>query len=147
MRALVQRVSEASVTVNGSLSGEIAKGLLVFIAIRHDDTELHAEKLAAKVVDLRIFPDATGKMNVSVRGIAGELLIVSQFTLYAVTQKGHRPSYSVAAKPEDAERLYSYFVNLCQASGLRVATGVFQAHMQVRLLNDGPVTMMCAAEG
>jgi D-tyrosyl-tRNA(Tyr) deacylase len=86
-------------------------------------------------------------MNISLREIAGELLIVSQFTLYAVTHKGHRPSYSLAATPEDAERLYTYFVNLCQASGLRVATGVFQAHMQVRLLNDGPVTMMCAAEG
>jgi D-tyrosyl-tRNA(Tyr) deacylase len=146
MRALVQRVSEASVTVDGSLTGQIARGLLVFLGVRYDDTEARAQQLASKIAQLRIFPDSDGKMNLSLKDIAGQMLIVSQFTLYAETDKGNRPSYSQAAKPEAAKQLYSYFIQVCRNKGLSVATGLFQAHMQVRLINDGPVTVMCYAE-
>ncbi|HEY3939460.1 MAG TPA: D-aminoacyl-tRNA deacylase [Bryobacteraceae bacterium] len=146
MRALVQRVSEASVTVDGSIIGQITTGLLVFLAIRYDDTEARAAQLASKIVQLRIFPDSQHKMNLSVMDIAGELLIVSQFTLYAETGKGNRPSYSQAARPEAAQQLYRYFIQICRDRGLSVAAGRFQAHMQVRLTNDGPVTVMCYAE-
>lgn len=146
MRALVQRVSEASVTVDDSVVGEIGRGLLVFLGVRHDDTELHAKQLAQKVVQLRVFPDDEGKMNRSVREISGSLLIVSQFTLYGNTQKGNRPSYTEAAKPELALHLYRCFVNYCSEMGIMVQTGTFQAHMQVRLINDGPVTLLCYSE-
>jgi D-tyrosyl-tRNA(Tyr) deacylase len=146
MRALVQRVSEASVTVDGSITGQIARGLLVFLGLRHDDTEARAEQLASKITQLPIFPDSEGKMNLSLKDIGGQILIVSQFTLYAETDKGNRPSYSQAAKPEAAKRLYSYFIQICREKGLSVATGLFQAHMQVRLINDGPVTVMLYAE-
>ncbi len=147
MRALVQRVSEASVTVDGALAAEIGAGLLVFLAIRRDDTPEHAEQLAQKVIRLRIFSDEAGKMNRSVSDISGELLIVSQFTLYGETRKGNRPSYSDAANSELAERLYQYFIEVCREKGAKVSTGIFQAHMQVRLVNNGPVTLMCCAEG
>ena len=146
MRALVQRVSEASVTVNNSITGQIDAGLLVFLAVRHDDTEQRAEQLAQKVVHLRIFPDHEGKMNRSLSDFGGELLVVSQFTLYGDTRKGNRPSYSEAARPELAERLYEHFVNICRKSGIRVCTGIFQANMEVRLVNQGPVTLMCYSE-
>ncbi len=146
MRALVQRVSEAKVTVDGQVSGEIGFGLLVFLGVKYNDTEEHANQLASKVAQLRIFPDAGGKMNLSVVDIGGELLIVSQFTLYGETHKGNRPSYSQAAPPEIAERLYKYFVKVCSGKGLRVATGIFRARMTVQLVNDGPVTLMCCAE-
>ncbi len=146
MRALVQRVSEASVLVDGSVIGNIGTGLLVFLGIRHDDTEAHAQHLAKKVIQLRIFPDNEGKMNRSVRDISAELLVISQFTLYGNTRKGNRPSYSEAAPPEIARRLYEYFVEICRESGITVGTGVFQAHMSVRLVNDGPVTLMCYSE-
>jgi D-tyrosyl-tRNA(Tyr) deacylase len=146
MRALVQRVSEASVTVDGSITGQIARGLLVFLGVRYDDTEGRADQLANKISQLRIFPDREGKMNLSLKEIAGEILIVSQFTLYAETGKGNRPSYSQAAKPETAKQLYSYFIQICRDKGFSVATGLFQADMQVRLINDGPVTVMCYAE-
>jgi D-tyrosyl-tRNA(Tyr) deacylase len=146
MRALVQRVSEASVSVDGSVIGQIATGLLVFLAIRYDDTEGRAAQLASKIAQLRIFPDSQRKMNLSVTDIAGELLIVSQFTLYAETGKGNRPSYSQAARPDAAQQLYRYFIQICRDRGLSVATGLFQAHMQVRLTNDGPITVMCYAE-
>lgn len=146
MRALVQRVSEASVSVDGSIIGQIATGLLVFLAIRYDDTEGRAAQLASKIAQLRIFPDSQRKMNLSVTDIAGELLIVSQFTLYAETGKGNRPSYSQAARPDAAQQLYRYFIQICRDRGLSVATGLFQAHMQVRLTNDGPITVMCYAE-
>ena len=147
MRALVQRVSRAKVTVKSQTTGAIGTGLVVFLAVRHDDTPLRAEQLAQKVAQLRVFPDAEGKMNRSVIEIAGELLIVSQFTLYGDTRKGNRPSYSEAAKPDLAERLYEYFIEICRGKGIRVSTGIFQAHMQVDLVNEGPVTLMCSAEG
>lgn len=146
MRALVQRVSEASVTVNGSVAGEIGRGLLVFLGVRHDDTEVRAKQLAQKVVHLRVFPDDEGKMNLSVHEVSGAVLIVSQFTLYGNTQKGNRPSYSEAAKPDLALHLYHCFVNYCGETGIRVETGIFQAHMQVRSINDGPVTLLCYSE-
>lgn len=117
----------------------------MFVGIRHDDTPQHAEKLANKVIRLRVFPDEAGKMNLSVSDIGGELLIVSQFTLYGDTARGNRPSYSDAAAPELAQTLYEHFVGVC-GFNLRVATGIFQAHMEVHLVNDGPVTLMCYAE-
>lgn len=143
MRALVQRVSEASVTVDGSITGEIGGGLLVFLGVRHDDTELEAKQLAQKVVHLRVFPDGEGKMNLSVQEVSGALLIVSQFTLYGNTQKGNRPSYTEAAKADLALHLYDCFVKYCRETGITVETGIFQAHMQVRSINDGPVTLLC----
>ena len=146
MRALVQRVSEASVTVEGAITGRIGRGLLVFLGVRFDDTRHRAEALARKVIQLRIFSDDSDKMNRSLRDISGELLVVSQFTLYGDAAKGNRPSYSEAARPDIAEPLYDYFVQVCRDSGLSVATGIFQARMQVRLVNDGPVTLMCYSE-
>ncbi|MBV9303639.1 MAG: D-tyrosyl-tRNA(Tyr) deacylase [Acidobacteriaceae bacterium] len=147
MRALVQRVSEASVFVDRSLAGQIKRGLLVLLGIKFDDTRDRAELLARKVIQLRIFPDDVGKMNRSLADISGELLVVPQFTLYGETSKGNRPSYSEAARPEIAEPLYEYFVTICRDFGISVSTGVFQAHMEVRLVNDGPVTLMCYTEG
>jgi D-aminoacyl-tRNA deacylase len=146
MRVLVQRVSQADVTVNGTVVGEIGSGLAVFLGIRRGDTVLQAEKLVQKVTQLRVFPDRNEKMNLSVLDTSGELLIVSQFTLYGDTRKGSRPSYSEAAPPEIAEPLYDYFVELCRKRGVSVATGIFQAHMDVRLVNDGPVTLLCCSE-
>lgn len=146
MRALVQRVSEASVLVDSSTVGQIQKGLLIFLGIRQDDTEAQAEQLATKIGQLRIFPDSDGKMNLSLSDISGEMLIVSQFTLYGDTRKGNRPSYLDAAKPEKALALYECFIEKCRSRGFPVATGVFQAHMEVRLINDGPVTIWCDTE-
>jgi len=146
MRALVQRVSEASVLVNSSTVSQIQKGLLIFLGIRQDDTEAQAEQLATKIGQLRIFRDSDGKMNLSLRDISGEMLIVSQFTLYGDTRKGNRPSYLDAAKPEKALALYECFIEKCRSRGFPVATGIFQAHMEVRLINDGPVTIWCDTE-
>jgi D-tyrosyl-tRNA(Tyr) deacylase len=146
MRALVQRVSEASVAVQGSVTGHIGTGLLVLLGIRSDDTPARGELLARKVVQLRIFPDEEDKMNRSLLDISGEMLVVPQFTLYGETDKGNRPSYSRAARPEMAEPLYEYFLKACRDRGVSVSTGIFQAHMQVRLINDGPVTLMCYSE-
>jgi D-tyrosyl-tRNA(Tyr) deacylase len=146
MRALVQRVSQASVTVNAKLVSEIRRGLLVFLGIRESDCEADATKLAKKVASLRIFPDINGKMNLSLRAISGEMLIVSQFTLYGDTAGGNRPSYSEAAKPATAEPLYEIFIQQCKNQGVTVVTGVFGAHMEVALVNDGPVTLICSSE-
>jgi D-aminoacyl-tRNA deacylase len=146
MRALVQRVSEASVAVQGLVTGHIGGGLLVLLGIRSDDTPARGELLARKVVQLRIFPDEQGKMNRSLLDVSGEMLVVPQFTLYGETDKGNRPSYSRAARPEMAEPLYDYFLKVCRDRGVSVSTGIFQAHMQVRLINDGPVTLMCYSE-
>lgn len=146
MRALVQRVTEANVTVDGSVMGQIGKGLVVLLGIRHDDCTSRADKLVRKVTRLRIFADEEGKMNRSLLEVSGELLVISQFTLYGDTRKGNRPSYSDAARPELAGQLYEYFVRECRATGALTSTGIFQAQMKVHLVNDGPVTLMCSVE-
>ncbi|MFZ0589548.1 MAG: D-aminoacyl-tRNA deacylase [Bryobacteraceae bacterium] len=146
MRALLQRVSEAKVVVDGETTGSVKAGLLVLLAVHEQDTEVQAERLAEKILHLRIFPDERGKMNLSVVDVKGEILIVSQFTLYGDTSKGTRPSYSHAAPPEQALRLYETFVTICHNTKLKVATGRFQASMQVHLVNDGPVTLLCEVE-
>jgi D-tyrosyl-tRNA(Tyr) deacylase len=146
MRALLQRVSEAKVTAGGFVTGQIGTGLLVFLGIGNNDTKRDAELVARKIAQLRIFPDEQGKMNLSLTDIFGELLIVSQFTLYADATKGNRPSYSGAAKPDAAVELYEYFIRVCRDRGFRVETGTFQAQMQVHLINDGPVTIMYDSE-
>ena len=146
MRALVQRVSEASVSVGGAVTGLIGSGLLVFLGIHRNDSEPQVEQVAGKVLRLRVFPDDEGKMNRSLIDISGELLVISQFTLYGDTRKGNRPSYSEAAAPEKARQLYERFIGVCRQAGVKVETGVFQAHMDVRLVNDGPVTLMCYSE-
>jgi D-tyrosyl-tRNA(Tyr) deacylase len=143
VKAVIQRVSEARVEVNGQVSGRIGPGLLVLLGIRKGDTEADAAYLADKVLGLRIFADAQGKMNLSLLDTGGELLIVSQFTLHGDVRKGRRPSFDAAAAPADAERLYSRVVELCRLRGVTVATGVFQAMMSVFLINDGPVTIIC----
>ena len=143
MRALVQRVTEASVTVDGETVGSIKAGLCVFLGVGRHDIEQDARKLAAKVVTLRIFSDEGGKMNRSLLDLQAELLVVPQFTLYGDTSSGNRPSYSEAAPPEIARGLFEIFITCCREYCLSVANGVFQAHMQVRLLNDGPITLLC----
>ena len=146
MRALVQRVTEASVTVEGVVTGQIGMGLVIFLGVKQGDTERESLRLAKKVVHLRVFNDAQGKMNLSVGEIGGCLLIVSQFTLYGDTSKGNRPSYSEAARPETAKCLYEVFIDACKKFGVAVSAGVFQAQMDVRLINSGPVTLMCTSE-
>lgn len=142
MRAVVQLVREASVTVEGKITGSIGKGLLILLGVGRDDTAKDVTFLAEKCVNLRIFADRGGRMNHSVRDIGGEILVVSQFTLLGDCRKGRRPSYSSAAPPEQAEQLYRLFVNEIDRLGIPVATGKFQAMMEVRLLNDGPVTLL-----
>jgi D-tyrosyl-tRNA(Tyr) deacylase len=143
MRALIQRVREARVEVDGQTVGAIGQGMLVFLGITHGDGDEQAELLARKVVQLRIFPDDAGKMNRSLLDVSGKLLIISQFSLYGDTRKGNRPSYSGAARPEAAKPLYERFVELCRQKGVAVETGIFQAHMDVYLVNDGPITLLC----
>jgi len=142
MRAVVQRVSRAKVTVNGWTAGEIGRGLLVLLGVGQTDTEADAAYLSEKVVGLRIFEDEDGKMNRSVRDVSGSVLVVSQFTLYGDVRRGKRPSFDEAAPPEAARRLYELFVQKIQAAGLRCETGRFQEMMQVELVNDGPVTIL-----
>ncbi|MBR9842341.1 MAG: D-tyrosyl-tRNA(Tyr) deacylase [Rhodobacteraceae bacterium] len=142
MRALIQRVTEASVTVNDEITGEIGPGLLVLICAMQGDSEAEADKLAAKIAKLRIFEDEAGKMNRSVRDIEGAVLVVSQFTLAADTRSGNRPGFSNAAPPAEGERLYTYFSDrLARVENLPTERGRFGADMKVRLLNDGPVTI------
>lgn len=142
MRAVIQRVSEASVTVDGNITGSIKNGLLVFIGIEDADTTEDIEWLSGKIVNLRIFNDDNGVMNISVKDIDGGILLVSQFTLHASTKKGNRPSYIRASKPEIAVPLYeSMIAQLEKDLGKKVETGVFGADMKVQLLNDGPVTI------
>ena len=140
MRAVLQRVSRASVTVNGAVCGEIGPGLLVLVCAMQGDDTSKADLLAAKIAKMRIFKDEAGKMNLSVRDIGGSALIVSQFTL-AADLRGNRPGFSTAAPPEDGKRLYEYFSARMQAEGIPVANGVFGADMDVSLNNDGPVTI------
>jgi D-aminoacyl-tRNA deacylase len=142
MRAVVQRVSEASVRVDGRIVGAAGRGLLVLLGVGQGDAETDAAYLADKVVNLRVFPDAAGQMNLSVLDLRGDLLLVSQFTLYGDCRRGRRPGYSDAAPPQEAERLYDCFVEHVRASGLRVEQGVFRAMMDVSLVNDGPVTLL-----
>lgn len=147
MRAVVQRVSWARVDVDGETAGAIERGLLVLLGVQAPDTERDADYLASKVVALRIFNDAQGKMNLDVRDVQGSALVVSQFTLYGDTRKGRRPSFIQAAAPEQAERLYEYFLEAAARHGVPVAHGVFGAHMQVHLVNDGPVTLLLDSPG
>ena len=142
MRAVVQRVTRARVTVDDEIVGEIKQGLVVLLGVAHDDTKADADYLAPKIVSLRIFDDSEAKMNVSLKDIDGGLLVVSQFTLYGDVRRGLRPSWSDAAPPEIAEPLYEYFVESCRRLVTRVATGSFRKMMQVELVNDGPVTIM-----
>ncbi len=141
MIGLLQRVSEARVTVDGKVIGEVGKGLLVLVCAQREDTEENAEKLAKKILAYRIFEDENGKMNKSISDVGGELLVVSQFTLAADTSRGLRPSFTPAAAPDVGERLYEHFVSAVRQSPLKVGTGEFGAHMQVGLVNDGPVTI------
>ena len=142
MRAVVQRVTRASVTVDGKIVGEIGSGLVVLLGIARDDTKLDAAYLAEKISALRIFDDEAGKMNLSVKELKGALLIISQFTLYGDVRRGLRPSWIDAAAPEVAEPLYDFFVRQIRSLVESVATGSFRAMMQVELVNDGPVTIM-----
>lgn len=141
MRALIQRVSQASVAVDNQIVGEIGPGMLVFLGITHTDGHQEIEWMAKKVAGLRIFEDENSKMNLSVAERGGEVLVVSQFTLYGDARKGRRPSFTQAAPPAHAEPLYEDFCQTLAATGLTVARGVFQASMQVTLTNDGPVTL------
>ena len=141
MRALVQRVSEASVTVDGEVVGEIGSGILALVGVTHDDTDTHAMKLADKIWNLRIFDDADGVMNLSAADEGKEILVVSQFTLYGDTRKGRRPGYSDAARPEAAEPLVDAVVAELRGAGAVVETGRFRTEMAVALVNDGPITL------
>ncbi len=145
MRALLQRVTRASVTIDGQTTGQTGPGLLVLVCAMQGDTEAQADHLAAKIAKLRIFTDEAGKMNRSVRDIGGSALVVSQFTLAADTSRGNRPGFSTAAPPEDGKRLYEYFAAQLAAQGVPVETGRFGADMKVELLNDGPVTIWMEA--
>jgi D-tyrosyl-tRNA(Tyr) deacylase len=141
VKALVQRVASASVEVEGRIVGAIGPGLLVFLCAMQGDTEAEADKLLAKLLKLRIFGDAQGRMSLSVQDVGGGLLIVSQFTLAADTRGGNRPSFSAAALPAEGRRLYEHFVRAAKAQHPQVACGEFAAHMRVELINDGPVTV------
>jgi D-tyrosyl-tRNA(Tyr) deacylase len=142
VKALLQRVSSASVSVGGEVVGEIGRGVVVLVGVAAGDSEKDARYLAQRTVNLRIFSDEAGRFNLSALDIGGELLIVSQFTLLADTRKGRRPSFTDAAPPPQAEKLFELFVSEARASGLRVETGRFQQYMQLEIHNDGPVTIM-----
>lgn len=141
MRAVLQRVSRAKVTIDGAVSGEIGKGFLILLGIAPEDTTEEALYLARKCVGLRVFTDENDKMNLSLADVGGKILAVSQFTLYADCRKGKRPNFIGAAKGEQANELYEYFVSCCRSLGIETQTGEFGADMQVELLNDGPVTI------
>ncbi|MFO0975732.1 MAG: D-aminoacyl-tRNA deacylase [Planctomycetaceae bacterium] len=142
MRAVIQRVSEASVTVDGQIVGQIQKGFLVLLGVSTTDTQDDVVWTAGKIAGLRVFEDADGKMNLALGDVGGSVLLVSQFTLYGDCRKGRRPSFVEAARPEQANALYQSVVAELRGLGLQVETGVFQADMKVRLLNDGPVTLI-----
>lgn len=138
----MQRVASASVTVDGEVTGRIGRGYLVLLGVGQDDTEEDCRRLADKMINLRIFPDENDKINLSLSDVGGELLVVSQFTLYADCRKGNRPNFIQAGKPDEAERLYSYFAEYCRSKGKHVETGIFGADMKVELVNDGPFTLV-----
>ena len=142
MRAVVQRISQGKVVVDGQVSGAIEKGLLVFLGVTGEDTIEDAKYTAEKIVNLRIFEDGNGKMNLSVIDTEGEILAVSQFTLFGDCRRGRRPSFTDAAPPETADKLYEIFIDECKKLGVNVETGIFQAHMKVHSINDGPVTIL-----
>lgn len=142
MKALLQRVTSAAVTVDGNVTGQIGQGFLILLGVAGDDSEKDADYLAGKVVNLRVFSDDNSKFNLSALQIQAGLLVISQFTLMADARKGRRPSFTMAAPPETAEMLYNYFIRRISETGLKVQTGIFGAHMLVSLVNDGPVTIM-----
>jgi D-tyrosyl-tRNA(Tyr) deacylase len=147
MRACIQRVSRASVAVAGESVGQIGLGMLVLLGVAQDDDEASARLLAEKIIGLRIFEDPEGKMNLSLAEVGGAMLVVSQFTLLGDCRKGRRPSFTAAAPPEQAERLYEVFVEIVASQGIPVATGQFRQHMAVELINDGPVTLILDTRG
>ena len=142
MKALLQRVTGANVIVDGKVLGEIGEGFVIFLGVAADDSEKDADYLADKIVNLRVFSDTESKFNLSALQVKAGLLVISQFTLLADTKKGRRPSFASAALPDRAESLYNYFINKVSGSGLKVETGSFGAHMLVKILNDGPVTIL-----
>ncbi len=142
MKLVVQRVKKAQVEVEQKIVGKIESGFLVLLGVTHKDTTEQADYLVKKLCNLRVFSDENGKMNLSIKDVKGELLIVSQFTLYANCQDGNRPSFTNAAKPEQANELYEYFCKKCEDNGIKVEKGIFGADMKVSLLNDGPVTII-----
>lgn len=142
MRIVLQRVNSADVTVAGKICGKIEKGYLVLLGVGQGDSEEDCRRLADKIINLRIFSDENDKINLSLGDVDGELLVVSQFTLYADCRKGNRPNFIQAGKPDEAERLYNYFVEYCRSKGKHVETGIFGADMKVRLENDGPFTVV-----
>ena len=146
MRAVVQRVKKGSVEIEEKEIGKIEKGLVILLGVGQDDTEKDAEYLAEKIVNLRIFEDKEGKMNLSVKDINGQILVISQFTLYGDCKKGRRPSFISAALPDKAVKLYDYFVKSIKNYGLKIETGEFQAMMLVKIYNDGPVTILLDSE-
>lgn len=146
MRLLLQRVTRAEVRVDGRVAGKIGPGLVVLVGVGHDDTDEVAEAMAGKTVDLRVFRDDAGKTNLSLADVGGNVLAVSQFTLFADTRKGRRPSFTDAAPPELGERLYERFAKAIEARGVRVERGVFGAEMEVELINDGPMTVWLDTE-
>ena len=142
MKFVIQRVNKASVEVNNKIVGKIEKGFLVLVGITHNDNIEIADKLVKKLINLRVFEDENGKMNLALKDVKGELLLISQFTLYADCRKGNRPSFIDAAKPQEANELYEYFMNRCKDLVKNVEKGIFGADMKVSLLNDGPVTII-----
>lgn len=142
MKLVIQRVKQAQVKVDEKIVGKIDRGFLVLVGITHEDTEKEADYLARKLCHLRVFEDEQEKMNLSIKDVSGKLLIVSQFTLYADCEQGNRPSFINAAKPDMAKRLYEYFIKKCKEEEIEIETGVFGAHMEVSLMNDGPVTIV-----
>jgi D-tyrosyl-tRNA(Tyr) deacylase len=142
MKAVIQRVTSSSVVIEGETVGSIGRGILVLLGVEKGDSESKADWLAEKIAGLRLFSDTEGRMNLSVRDVGGALLVVSQFTLAGNCAKGKRPSFDTAAPAEEGRRLYEYFVQAVRLAGLQVATGIFQADMQVSLVNDGPVTFI-----
>lgn len=142
MRIVLQRVSAASVKVDGEITGSIQTGYLLLFGVGQEDTEDDCRRLADKIINLRIFSDENGKINLSLGDVRGSLLVVPQFTLYADCRKGKRPNFIQAAKPDEADRLYRYFVDYCRSKGLHTETGMFGADMKVELLNDGPFTLV-----